>query len=576
MILSTLSRRLTAGVALTAVLAGCQDFEAAKKREEETQKAVDAGHLPQTATVTTVDAPYLLGEPVKDQALVPAILQPRASILIARPVPLRDAAIAASRKTHIPVVVSPDAEDDDYGSTASAAPVTASPVSFNGQSLPAPPSLSGASLSAGQSNHAHGVDLAGWRGSGPWIQYEGDRNGMFQAIATRYGVWAEYRDDHEEFFRNKTKTFIVPAFSGASTINDSISAYTGGSSSGSSSGMGGGSSGGMSSGSGGSGGSMGGSSGSSGASTGVSSVSYKSTADRWKGLQQTAQMMAGGGHVFADEGLGTLSVSGTPEEVARVEDWMHELSETMLKQVAIDIHVYTLKITHETGYGWSPKVAFESAAKTYGMTMVPVAAPVISSTTTPFNFGATILNSAKGTAGQFAGSGGAIQALSEIGNVTELYERPVVTTNNITAPFQNGVNDTYAASTSSVLATNAGSSSSIQPGIVMSGFAGHVTPKIIGDRIMLHLDAVLQTLLNLSTFGQNGSQIQEPKTSSTSFENQVVLKSGSTLMLTGYIDDASSRNRTGAGSAMNWLFGGGGDAQINKTQIIVTVEAHTL
>lgn len=565
--------RLTAGVALVAILAGCQDFEAAKGREEETQKVINSERLPQTALISTVDAPYLLGDPVKDQVEIPAILRPHAGMAVALPISLREAAILASRKTHIPVVVSPDAEDDDYGSSAIGNMPTASPGSFNGQALPAPPSLSGAQALPMQTNHARGNDMSSWHGAGPWIQYEGDRNGLFQAIATRYGVWAEYRDDHEEFFRNKTKTFIVPAFSGASTINDSISAFTGGSSSGSSGGMGGsggGSGGGMS------GGSSGGSSGSSGASTGVSSVSYKSTADRWKGLQQTAQMMAGGGHVFADEGLGTLSVSGTPEEVARVEDWMHELSETMLKQVAINIHVYTLKITHETGYGWSPKGAFESALKTYGMTMVPVAAPVIASTTSPLNFGATILNSAKGTAGQFAGSGVAFQALSEIGNVTELYERPVVTTNNITAPFQNGVNDTYAASTSSVLATNAGSSSSIQPGIVMSGFAGHVTPKIIGDRIMLHLDAVLQTLLNLSTFGQNGSQIQEPRTSSTSFENQVVLKSGSTLMLTGYIDDASSRNRTGAGSAMNWLFGGGGDAQINKTQIIVTVEAHTL
>ena len=568
------SRRLTASVALTAMLMGCQDFEAAKKREDETQQAIAEQKMPQTAMVSTVDAPYLLGEPVKDQATIPAILQPRATMSVARPIALRDAAILASRITHVPVVVSSDA-DDDIGTSGSMALPAASPVSFNGQTLPAPPSISGGQTSPLSGNRTHGVDLASWHGPGRWIQYEGNSNGLFQTIATRYGVWAEWRDDHEEFFRNKTKTFIVPAFSGATTISDSISAYTGGSASGSSGGMGG-SGGGASSGSGGMSSGSGGSSGSSGASTGMSSVAYTTKADRWKGLQQTAQMMAGGGRVFADEGLGTLSVSGNPEEVDRITDWMRELSDTMLRQVAVDIHVYTLKFTHETGYGWSPKIAFESAAKTYGMTMVPVAAPIIQSSTTPFNFGATILSSAKGTAGQFAGSGGAIQALSTIGNVTELYERPVVTTNNVTAPFQNGINDTYAASTSAVLATNAGSSSSIQPGIVMSGFAGHVTPKIIGDRIMLHLDVVLQTLLNLSTFGQGGSQIQEPRTSSTSLENQVVLKSGSTLMLTGYIDDASSRNRTGAGNAMNWLFGGGGEAQTNKTQIIVTVEAHTL
>lgn len=572
MILSSVSRRLTAGVALCALLSGCQDFEAAKTRENETQKVIDAEHLPQTAVVSSVDAPYLLGEPVKDQATIPPVLQPHVSMTIIRPIALREAAIQASSITHIPVVVSPDAEDDYSSSVPGAGMSAAGPVSFNGQTLPAPPVLSGTQLPFASPSTRHGMDYTSWRGPKRWIEYSGTRAGLFQAIATRYGVWAEYRDDHEEFFRNKTKTFIVPAFSGSTTITDAISAYTGGSSSGSSGGMGG-SSGGMSSGS---SGGMGGSSGSSGASTGVSSVTYKSTADRWKGLQTTAQMIAGNGRVFADEGLGTLSVSGTPEEVARIDDWMRQLSETMLKQVAIDIHVYTLQITHETNYGWSPKVAFESAAKTYGMTMVPVAAPIIQSSTTPLSMGATILNSAKGTAGQFSGSGGAIQALATIGNVTELYERPVVTTNDITAPFQNGINETYAAQTSTVLATNAGSSSSITPGIVMSGFAGHVTPKIIGDRIMLHLDASLQTLLKITDYSQNGGGIQEPRTSSTSFYNQVVLKNGSTLMLTGYVDDASSRTHTGAGSAMNWLFGGGGDAQINKTVIIVTVEAHTL
>jgi len=570
--LSSLTRRLTAGVALTAMLTGCQDFDAAKKREDETQRVIEQQKIPQTAMVSSVDAPYLLGEPVKEQATIPAILRPRATMSVARPISLRDAAILASRITHVPVIVASDADDDNSGASGGMALPTASPVSFNGQTLPAPPSLSGNQTSSMSGGRTHGIDLVNWHGPGRWIQYEGNCNGLFQTLATRYGVWAEWRDDHEEFFRNKTKTFIVPAFSGSTTITDAISAYTGGSSSGGSSGMGG-MGGGMSSGS---TGGMGGSSGSSGASTGVSSVTYKSTADRWKGLQTTAQMIAGNGRVFADEGLGTLSVSGTPEEVARIDDWMRQLSETMLKQVAIDIHVYTLQITHETNYGWSPKVAFESAAKTYGMTMVPVAAPIIQSSATPLSMGATILNSAKGTAGQFSGSGGALQALATIGNVTELYERPVVTTNDITAPFQNGINQTYAAQTSSVLATNAGSSSSITPGIVMSGFAGHVTPKIIGDQIMLHLDASLQTLLNITDYSQNGGGIQEPKTSSTSFYNQVVLKNGSTLMLTGYVDDASSRTRTGAGSAMNWLFGGGGDAQVNKTVIIVTVEAHTL
>jgi type II secretory pathway component GspD/PulD (secretin) len=169
-----------------------------------------------------------------------------------------------------------------------------------------------------------------------------------------------------------------------------------------------------------------------------------------------------------------------------------------------------------------------------------------------------------------------VQALQQLGHVTEQYDRSVVTTNNQTAPFQNGINTTYLQNSSSVLATNSGSSNSLSPGVVMSGFMGSVTPKIIDNRIMLHLNFLLQTLQSMTTITSGSSSIEAPKTSSTSLDDTVSLQNNSTLVLSGYVDDATSRKRNGVGSALNWLFGGGGDATIDKTHVVVTVEAHTL
>lgn len=564
------SFHLAGSVAIAAMLAGCQDFEAAKKQEERTQKTIEQRQMPQTALISSVDAPYLLGEPVKDQAVIPTILQAHAAMVVPRPISLRDAAIQASTITHVPVIVTSDAEDDFTNRAGEQTP-TISPGNFNGQSLPAPPSLSNGAMGAAQASTHQSIDFANWHGPRRWIEYDGTRYGLFQALATRYGVWAEFRDDHEEFYRNKTRTFVVPALGGSTKTGDSIGAYSGGGgTSGSSGGMSSGSSG-MSGGSGGASGS-----GSSGSSTGMTSVSYTSDTNRWKSLQQTAQMIAGGGHVIADEGFGTLTVSGTPEEVTRVADWMHELTETQLKQVVVDIRVYKLDATRESNYGLDWQIALKNAAQDFAISTMPAAAPVLQSSGTPFSFGAQILSSAKGATGQFSGTTAAFQALATKGDITQLYRYPIVVTNGVTAPFQNGDNTTYAASTSAVLATNAGSSTSIQPGVVMSGFAGHVTPRIIDNRIMLHLDIVLQTLQSITTFGSSNAQIQEPKTSNTSLQDQVVLKSGDTLTLVGYVNDSSSRTRNGTGSPLNWLLGGGGDAQTNKTQLMVTVEAHTL
>jgi hypothetical protein len=48
------------------------------------------------------------------------------------------------------------------------------------------------------------------------------------------------------------------------------------------------------------------------------------------------------------------------------------------------------------------------------------------------------------------------------------------------------------------------------------------------------------------------------------------------LVLTGYANDSTQVSRNGVGSASNWLLGGGGDAQVQKQMIVITVEARIL
>ena len=110
----------------------------------------------------------------------------------------------------------------------------------------------------------------------------------------------------------------------------------------------------------------------------------------------------------------------------------------------------------------------------------------------------------------------------------------------------------------------------------MSGFMGSVTPKIVDNRILLRVNFLLQTLLSIQTITSNGSSLQAPKSSNTSLDDTVALQNGSTLVLSGYVDDATSRTRNCVGSALNWVTGGGGDAQVSKTHVVVTVEARTL
>ena len=575
-------RTLVGSCALLALLAGCKDFNTAHRSEDDIRKFARENHVPEQPVVTFSDRPWLLGDSIRDVDPVPETLLRPAGMTFARPMSLRDLVMAASRVTTIPVKIAPDADNYDGGSDADT--MTAStPVSFNGTTLPPPPGAGGTGKASHRGGGSSRAPEATWSHVGTWFDYRGTREGLFQTIATRFAISQRWVDDHIEFFRYETKTFPIPAFAGETSSNNSIIAYTGGGGSSSGGGMGGGGMGGGSGGGsggmggGGMGGGMGGGSGgSSGQSMGMGSIYSQTRTDRWKNLEKTAQTISNGAQVVADDGLGTLSVTGTPEQVARVEDWVRALSDNMLKQVAVEVHVYTVKVSRESNYGFSPQMSFTSHGGLVGLTSTPAAIPALQTTDTPFSFGASILSTGKGTGGLFSGSKVVVQALQRIGNVTEQYDRSVVTTNGLVAPFQNGINTTYLENSTSMLATNAGSSSSLSPGVVMSGFMGSVTPRIIDNRILLHVNFLLQTLLSITTITSNGSSIQAPKTSSTSLDDTVALQNNATLVLSGYVDDATQRTRNGVGSAMNWLFGGGGDAVVDKTHVVVTVEAHTL
>lgn len=568
---------LLATASCVTLLTGCADFKAARQAEHEAETVDHNYKIPQNPVVTVSDRPWLLGENVHEAERIPEILLHPAGITLSRPVSLRDAAIIASRVTHIPVSVTSDAEQDfsSSGGSYSASDLPPPPAASGGQSRSDTDSSQSRS-SARSETRVSNASNETWSGIGNWLQYQGTREGLFQTLATRFGVWQRWTNGQIEFYRTLTKTWPIPAFSGDTTSDASIVAYTGGGSgsgSGSSGmGMGGGSM--MSGGT--SGGGMSGSGESSGQSSGMASIIAHSKTNRWQTIQKTANVIAGDARVVADEGLGTVSVTGTPDQIARVEDWVQGLRDDMLKQVAVEVHVYTVKISHESNYGFSPTLSFAPHGGLLGVTSTPAAIPQLQTSDTPFSFGASILDTGKGTGGLFSGSKVVVQALQQLGNVTEQYDRSVVTTNNQTAPFQNGINTTYLANSSSVLATNSGSSNSLSPGVVMSGFMGSVTPKIVDSRILLHLNFLLQTLQTITTISSGGSSIQAPKTSSTSLDDTVALQNNSTLVLSGYVDDATSRKRNGVGSALDWVLGGGGDATLEKTHVVVTVEAHTL
>lgn len=549
------------------MLSSCGDFQDVNKMQRDNEKAISEAKMPDAPVIEHIDRPWLLGDLIPAQTQIPAILKVPARLTVKRPIALRDAVLMAGRDTGVAVTLDDDL-DNTQPDTHTQLPVSSSPLQVGGMTLPPPPAANFLQNTAATAPSAH------WHGIGDWFAYSGTRAGLFEALATRFGVYQKFEHDHVRFYRTETRTFVIPAFGGKPTeTSGGVNAMTGtGQNSGGTGGMSGGM-GGMSGGMGGMGGSSGGSTGSS---TGFTSYSSNTSYDAWKNIQATAQMVSGGAQIIADSSLGRLSARGTPIQLDRLKDWAEGLQRDMLKQVSLELRIYQVKVTNEQNYDWQPQLGFKDAAKVWGFETTPISLIQPQTSDTPFNLGGSILDTATGTTGQFAGTKFVLQALAHLGVVTDQNERTAVTLNNHPAPFNVSTNTTFVCNSNTVLATNAGSSSSLQQCVTSAGITGDITPRVVDNRIMLHVSLNLQTLLGLKDVNKNNTYLQQPQTASSVFESEATLESGNILVLSGYIDNQGQKTKNGVGTADNFLFGGGGDAQTQKQMIFITVRARTL
>ena len=114
---------------------------------------------------------------------------------------------------------------------------------------------------------------------------------------------------------------------------------------------------------------------------------------------------------------------------------------------------------------------------------------------------------------------------------------------------------------------------------IETGFTLDVLPRILEHgRLLLMFNLTLSDLIQLERVdlgggdtesGQGGQYIQNPIIESRGFTQEVALKSGETLVLTGYERVENEATKTGVGSATNSLLGG--TAVATKTRSILVI-----
>lgn len=551
--------------ALTAsgMMSGCAIHDVYKA-----QSAIGAGaraqvqtENPSRAIVVVHQGSWLLGQKIAASAPRPAIFSQHMKFTPANgsTATLAEVSDYITRFAHLSTVIDSSVDGGVGGGTAASVASAGGPLppgTKTAGTLGLPP---GSVSSRSQPITVNPVQVsANLSGEAvPFEVFTGDFGSFINEVDSRFRVWSHLSGNTLTFLRAETRTFPLPTLPDEASMDGSIST---GASQGS---VGAGGSTGMSVG------------GSSGSGAGGQVIKLKVEMNPWKGLQDTAQAVGGPGTlVHADPSLGVLTATGTPPQCDRVEKFMHDLGALYGKQIAIDVHVYQVQESQEHNYGGNITLAYQSASGHTGLTLTGASAPTVTSTSTPMTFGATILG------GSLKGSSATIQALSTLGNVSELISRAGVTQNGKILALQAARQEGYVESTQSTATASVGSSTTMQTGTLVPGFTSSFIPRLVDGKVQMAFDMTLSDLLALQTFtsgsGTSQSSVQLPTMQVTRFQQLVSLKPGETLILTGVREQSTNTTNNGVGSAYMPLLGGGLDAQKTDTVIAVAITAKLL
>ncbi|HIC1896466.1 TPA: PilN family type IVB pilus formation outer membrane protein [Citrobacter freundii] len=390
------------------------------------------------------------------------------------------------------------------------------------------------------------------------VSYQGGFGGVMDLVTGRLGVSWKYNNDEATIFYVETKRFdIDPAdakYALKGTVTSGLSNATGtdSSNSGSSSG-----------------------SGVSGAGGSTMSSSIDMGNNLYKDLTQTIDSMLtpGVGRLSLNATTGTLMVTDVPDVLHRIGDYLETENDALSRQVILKVVTYTVNTNVSDNIGIDWNLVWKSINQKYGISLINKNS---NAPTDAISGGFNVLDTATGSAAQFAGSSFLLDALSQQVKVADVKTNTIMTTNMAAAPVLVGQQITYLRKVTTTPYTSGNTTTlqqSLEPGSVTTGTNITIFPKILKDtdRLMLNMFMDISSLKQLRTISADKEKIEAPDLDTRSIQQRVWLKPGQTLIMSGFEQNQDSSNKQGVGSPDNILFGGALSGGKTKQSFVITV-----
>lgn len=373
--------------------------------------------------------------------------------------------------------------------------------------------------------------------------YRGNLEGALDLISAKSNTSWKWTGSGIKVFRYETKTYSIAALAGNLRTNASV-AMTGATNSGSGAG------------------------GSSANTAQEQGVNRTSDVTKWNDIKAYLfSMMSPNGTMAVLESAGVITVNDTPSTHLTLYKAVQELNAVISKQIYVNVDVYAINKNTGDNLGVDWNLAWGTANSRFGLGYANAG-----NTASTGNFNIGVLR------GPFQGTNVILNALSTLGRASVVNQFALTTLNGEPTPVSSNRKIGFIDSVKSTPSTTQGIAPTVEvtQSAVFAGIGLTVTPKVQPDgKILMEYSLNLNDVEEIKNFttgsGDSAQTIQLPTTTVKSILQRASLKSGQTLVLSGFKQIVAKNNNSGVGSPSNFLMGGKNIASNEEQYLVITI-----
>ena len=251
------------------------------------------------------------------------------------------------------------------------------------------------------------------------------------------------------------------------------------------------------------------------------------------------------GTFFVSEANTSITVKDFPENVRTIETIIDEFNQRLSAQVVLDVQIISVTLDGDRadGIDWNLVKTSTDNVLRFSHGANGLNDDITATGGTPTTFSAIVAGDSKS---YWVGSEIFIKALEQQGNVSVVTSPRAVTLNNEVAEIRINQNTTYLASSSSAAIGDQLFETTLEPDVVTDGFTMYLLPKIdvLNREVYLQFSATVAELQKLGKIESGANLIQTPQMQDTKVNTRTRLKSGETLLITGYQQHFASLDKS--------------------------------